>query len=30
MYLIGFAILLFEWWANRYRKGGRDRMKKPR
>lgn len=29
MYLIGFAILLFEWWATRYRKGGRDRMKKP-
>jgi MFS family permease len=30
MYLIGLAILLFEWWATRYRKGGRDRMKKPR
>ena len=29
MYLIGLAILLFEWWATRYRKGGRDKMKKP-
>lgn len=29
MYLIGLAILLFEWWATRYRKGGRDRMRKP-
>jgi len=29
MYLIGLAILLFEWWATRYRKGGQDRMKKP-
>ncbi len=29
MYLIGLSILLFEWWATRYRKGGRDKMKKP-
>ncbi len=30
MYLIGLAILLFEWWATRYRKGGQGRLKKPR
>jgi Na+/melibiose symporter-like transporter len=30
MYLIGVAILLFEWWATHYRKGGQDQMKKPR
>lgn len=30
MYIIGVAILIFEWWATRYRKGGRDHMKKPR
>jgi MFS family permease len=30
MYLIGLAILLFEWWATRYRKGGQNRLKKPR
>ncbi|HLI08680.1 MAG TPA: MFS transporter [Ktedonobacteraceae bacterium] len=29
MYLIGAAILLFEWWATHYRKGGQNHMGKP-